>query len=94
VLNELDPDLFLRHSEIPDTMHIRLDFLRDFKNCLNLLSSQMYSEFINELDADSQYMDIAKFATREFHQDIMLDNPRKNEKIISFLQDTVSSQTS
>jgi hypothetical protein len=29
-LNQLDPDVFLRHSEIADTYHIRLDFLRDF----------------------------------------------------------------
>jgi hypothetical protein len=66
-LNSLDPEIFLRHSEIPDLMHIRIDFLRDFKNCLALLSKEDHCEFTEALEKDSSRMDIAKLATREFH---------------------------
>ena len=38
-LNDLDQETFLRHSEIQDTVYLRLDYLRDFKNCLKLLSN-------------------------------------------------------
>ena len=66
-VNEFDPDAFLRHSEIPDTYYIRLDFLRDFNNCLKLLSSQDHAEYIEELEKDSTRMTIAKLATKGFH---------------------------
>ena len=64
-----DPDVFLRHSEISDSMTLRLGFLRDFRNCLRLLTPDMYAEFVDELDKDTSYMRIAKFATREMHQE-------------------------
>ncbi len=66
-LNEFDPDTFLRHSEIPDSYFIRLDFLRDFNNCLKLLSQQDHAEYIEELEKDSTRMVIAKLATKSFH---------------------------
>ncbi len=37
-LNDFDQESFLRHSEISESIFIRLDFLRDFKNNLELLS--------------------------------------------------------
>ena len=50
-------------------MTLRLDFLRDFRNCLKLLTPDMYAEFVDELDKDTTYMRLAKFATREMHQE-------------------------
>lgn len=67
-LNQLDPDVFLRHSEIADTYHIRLDFLRDFWNCLRLLSKEDHCDYIEELEKDSSRLNIAKLAHRNFHQ--------------------------
>lgn len=67
-LNQLDPEVFLRHSEIADTYHIRLDFLRDFKNCLRLLSKEDHSDYTEELEKDSSRINIAKLAHRHFHQ--------------------------
>ena len=52
LLTEMDPDCFLRHSEIPDLLTIRLDFIRDFKNCLKLLSSEDHADFVEELEKD------------------------------------------
>jgi len=75
-LNQLDPETFLRHSEIPDKFHIRLDFLRDFKNCLGLLSKQDHCEYSEELEKDSSRMVIAKLATREFHQQCIMANSK------------------
>jgi hypothetical protein len=69
-LQQLDPEVFMRHSEISDTYHIRLDFLRDFKNCLKLLSKEEYCEFVEELEKDTTRMEIAKLAHREFHQSL------------------------
>lgn len=76
LLNQLDPETFLRHSEISDTLHIRLDFLRDFKNCLSLLSKEDHCDFTEELEKDSSRMVIAKLATREFHQANMMANQK------------------
>jgi len=42
--------------------------LRDFKNCLGLLSKEDHSNFIEELEKDETRMELAKLATREFHQ--------------------------
>ena len=77
--------MFLRHSEIPDTLHLRIDFLRDFRNCLGLLSSEKHAEFVNELERDTTFMDLAKFATRELHQESMMSrvDKGKTEKILS-----------
>jgi hypothetical protein len=46
---------------------IRLDFLRDFKNNLELLSIEDQADFTEALERDSTRMDVAKLATREFH---------------------------
>ena len=58
----------MRHSEIPDKLHIKLDFIRDFKNCLKLLSDEDYADYVEELEKDHTRMTIAKLATRNFHQ--------------------------
>ena len=42
----------MRHSEIPDTMYIKLDFLRDYKNCLKLISKVDHLEYVDLLESD------------------------------------------
>jgi hypothetical protein len=94
-LNQLDPETFLRHSEISDTYHIRLDFLRDFKNCLRLLSKEDHCDFIEELEKDSSRMVIAKLANRVFHQESWTSKKDdKKDKTVDLLAERVTSQTS
>ena len=95
-LQQLDPEVFLRHSEIPDTLHLRLDFLRDFRNCLSLLSKEKHAEFVNELEKDTSFMDLAKFATRELHQESMMSqtDKSKTEKIHDLLSEKITAQRS
>ena len=87
----MDPEIFLRHSEISDTYHIRLDFLRDFKNCLKLLNREDHSDFTEELEKDSYRLEIAKLAHRVFHQECWKDD--KQEKVIDLLKENVTPQT-
>lgn len=90
-LNEFDPETFLRHSEISDSFFIRLEFLRDFNNCLKLLSKQDHAEFKEELEKDSTRMLIAKLATRNFHQDNLSLNPKvQKDKMVDLLAEKVT----
>lgn len=57
----------MRHSEIQDVVYLRLDYLRDFKNCLKLLSNQDHVEFTEAIERDSTRTEIMKLATKEFH---------------------------
>ena len=77
-LSQLDPEVFLRHSEIADTYHVRLDFLRDFKNCLRLLSKEDHCDYIEELERDISRMNIAKLAHRNFHQACWQQSSKKD----------------
>ena len=66
-VQSLDQSVFLRHSDIDDVdFKIRLDFLRDFKNKLGLLSKHDEIVFREQLERDSTRQVIAKLATRSF----------------------------
>ena len=63
----MDQSVFLRHGDIDDVdFKIRLDFLRDFKNKLGLLSQDDEIVFREQLERDSTRQVIAKLATRSF----------------------------
>ena len=86
-LNDLDQETFLRHSEIQDTVYLRLDFLRDFKNCLELLSLEDHVDFTEAIESDSTRTEIMKLATREFHQkgdvrDLIAEKVTKQNSVI------------
>ena len=60
--------MFMRHGDIEDIdFKIRLDFLRDFKNKLSLLSCEDEVVFREQLERDSTRQVIAKLATQKFH---------------------------
>lgn len=92
LLNELDQETYLRHSEIPDKLHIRLDFIRDFKNCLKLLSDQDYADYVEELEKDATRTNIAKLATCQFHQ-LNFDSEKSKGRIKDLLTERHSFQT-
>ena len=63
----MDTSVFMRHGDIDYVdFKIRIDFLRDFKNKLGLLTTEdevLYSEC---LERDSTRQVIAKLATKSF----------------------------
>ncbi len=63
-LSTLDSSMFMRHGDIEDIdFKIRLDFLRDFKNKLSLLSREDEVVYREQLERDSTRQIIAKLAT-------------------------------
>ena len=66
---------------------MRLDFLRDFKNCLELLSLEDHVDFTEAIESDSTRTEIMKLATREFHQkgdvrDLIAEKVTKQNSVI------------
>ena len=58
----------MRHGDIDDVdFKIRLDFLRDFKNKLGLLTDEDEVIFREMLERDQTRQRIAKLATSSFH---------------------------
>lgn len=52
-MNQLDNVSFLRHGDIDDQVFgIKLDFIRDFRNKLGLLSAEDSIEFMESLERD------------------------------------------
>ena len=63
-VNQLDNVSFLRHGDIDEQIFgIKLDFIRDFRNVLGLLSSNDSIEFMEQLERDTNRQNIAKLAT-------------------------------
>jgi hypothetical protein len=57
----------MRHGDIDDVeFKIRLDFIRDFRNVLNLLTKEDEVSFIEQLARDKTRQKVAKLATRNF----------------------------
>ena len=60
----LDESMFMRHGDIDDVdFKIRLDFLRDFKNKLGLLTCEDEVIFREMLERDQTRQKIAMLAT-------------------------------
>lgn len=67
-ISTLDESMFMRHGDIDNVdFKIRLDFLRDFKNKLHLLTSEDEVVFREMLERDQTRQKIAKLATSNFH---------------------------
>ena len=61
-VNRMDPSVFLRHSDITDTMTVKIDFVRDIRNHLKLLSADEHQEYYHNINISK-----LKLASREFH---------------------------
>ena len=65
-VNQLDNVSFLRHGDIDDQVFkVKLDFIRDFRNVLGLLSMEDSIEFMEQLERDSTRQILAKLPTRK-----------------------------
>ena len=52
-VSSLDQTIFMRHGDIDDVeLKVRLDFIRDFRNLLKLLSKEDEVVFIEQLERD------------------------------------------
>jgi len=59
---------------------MKIEFLRDFKNCLQLLSDQKQAEFVDSLERDTTRMQIAKVATRNFSENVKYEELLKEKE--------------
>ena len=75
-VNYKDPEVFMRHADIKEVFRIKIDFLRDFKNCLKLLSDSDYFSYVEQLESDVTRMQIARMPTTRFNE-----NPHCSEEL-------------
>ena len=58
----------MRHGDIDDiNVRVKLEFIRDFKNKLRLLSEEDECVYVDQLERDSSRVKIAKLATKNFY---------------------------
>ena len=63
----MDPAIFMKHGDIDDQdVKIKLEFIRDFRNVLGLLSDIEESEYVDQLERDISRQRVAKLATMNF----------------------------
>ena len=63
----MDNSVFMRHGDIDEVdFKVRIDFLRDFKNKLGLLTEEDEVTFREQLERDTNRQTIAKLATSKF----------------------------
>lgn len=56
----------MRHGDIDDIVFkVKLDFIRDFRNVLGLLSDEDSIEFMDQLERDTTRQILAKLSTRK-----------------------------
>ena len=68
-VNQLDNVSFLRHGDIDEqTFRIKLDFVRDFRNVLNLLSVEDSIDYMECLERDTTRQVIAKLAAHKMKE--------------------------
>ena len=91
-LDSLDSTTFLRHGDIADIdFKVQLNFLRDFRNCLQLLSTEDEVCYIEQLERDTTRQKIAKLATHNFKAS---PSGRKEEEIQGLLEDPTYKKAS